>query len=132
MITKLIYIIVFAVIDLVIWLVLNKPGMFSRKLQYLLAIMFALFIIVHSGAIKSQFLLPWRAFFNLIVVTCAPVLIYAWYTGLLARRRSRNIPETKFGEGLISVTNVAFIYLVSIAALVIQIVMIIGYTPDKM
>lgn len=129
---KFIYIAVFLIIDLVIWLVLNKPGIFSRQLRYLLAVLFALFIVLHMGVIRSMLLLPWRQFFNLIVVTCAPVLFYAWYTGLLQRRRSRNVAETKFSEGFIKVTNIIFIYLVNMAALVIQVLMIVGYTPDKM
>lgn len=132
MIIKAVYILIFAITDLIIWFILNKPGAFNRKLRYLLAVLFALFIVLHAGMIKSELLLPWRAFFSVIVVTCAPVLLYAWYTGLLARRKSRNITETKFGTGVIKVTNVVFIYLVNIAALIMQILMIIGYYPDKM
>jgi hypothetical protein len=129
---KLIYIIIFFAIDLVIWLVLNRPVLFGKKARYALAVLFALFIILHMGVVRSALLLPWHAFFNLVVVTCAPVMFYAWYTGLLQRRRSRNVTETKLSTGLISVANVLFIYLVHIAAVVIQVVMIIGYTPDKM
>ena len=124
---KLIYILVFAITDLLIWLVLNRPGLFSRRLQYLLAVVFALFIILHTGAVKSELLLPWREFFSLIVFTCVPVLFYAWFTGLLARRRSRKIVDSKFTEGMINVARIIFLYVVNIAALVAQVLMILGY-----
>lgn len=129
---KIAYIIVFAIIDLCIWVLVNRPGVFSQKVQYILAIVFALFIVLHTGVIRSEYLLPWKAFFNLIVVTCAPVLIYAWYTGLMARRKSRNKPETKFDTGALGVANVFFSYMINIAALVLQVLMLLGYYPDKL
>lgn len=132
MIIKLVYIVIFAITDLVIWLILNKPGTFSKKLQYVLAVIFVLFIILHTGVIKSAFLLPWKVFFNLTVITCAPVLLCAWYTGLMARRRTRNTAETKFSTGAIWLTNTVFLYIVNIAALIIQVLMILGYYPDKL
>jgi hypothetical protein len=132
MTVKIAYILVFTVIDLIIWMLLNRPGVFSKRMQYLLAAAFALFIVLHTGVIKSGYLLSWKAFFNLIVVTCAPVLIYAWYMGLMARRKSRNSPQTKFDVGALKVANVLFSYLINIAALVLQVLMILGYFPDKL
>lgn len=132
MIINIVYILVFVVIDLIIWILLNKPDVFSKKAQYVLAIAFALFIVLHTGVIRSTCLLPWKVFFNLIVVTCAPVLIYAWYTGLMARRKSRNTQETKFDTGALKVAGVFFSYIINIAALVLQVLMILGYYPDKL
>lgn len=132
MTTKIVYILVFAVIDFVIWILLNRPGLFSKKVQYLLAVVFALCIVLHTGVIRSEYLMPWKVFFNLIVVTCAPVLIFAWYIGLMARRKSRNKPETRFDTGALVVARVLFSYLINIAALIIQILMILGYYPDKL
>lgn len=129
---KLIYIIVFAVTDLVIWLILNRPGTLSQKLQYLFAVIFALFIILHMGIIKSELLLPWRGFFNLTIVTCAPVLLWAWYTGLMARRKNKNKTETQFDNVAFRVTNLVFLYLINIAALVVQVLMIFGFYPGKL
>jgi hypothetical protein len=129
---KIVYILVFAIIDLIIWMLLNRPGVFSKKMQYLFAVAFALFIVLHTGVIKSAYLLPWKEFFNLVVTTCAPVLIYAWYTGLMARRKSSNRPETKFDAGALKVAQVFFSYIINIAALVLQVLMILGYYPDKL
>ncbi|MGN6178227.1 MAG: hypothetical protein ACTHNW_03545 [Mucilaginibacter sp.] len=129
---KIAYISIFAIIDFFIWMLLNRPGIFSKKVQYFLGVAFALFVILHAGLIISEYLLPWKVFFNLFVVTCAPVLIYAWYIGVMAWRKIRNKPETKFDTGAIRFANIFFSYVINIAALVIQVLMILGYYPDRL
>lgn len=132
MLIKVIYIIIFFIADLVIWLLMNKPTLFSRKVQYLLAVVFALFILLHTGIVQSLFLLPWKDFFNLIVITCAPVLLFAWYTGLLARHKSRGESETALSSSMLTAAKILFSYLINVAALVLQVMMLMGYYQGRL
>jgi hypothetical protein len=116
MLINIIYLIFFAAIDFVVYSILNETGKITKKLGLSFGLIFLLVIILHLGLSNSDFLIPQKIFFALIVVSFVPFLVYLWFKYIVNRRLDRmNISNEGFlnsGRKIISFFFMKMIYVI--------------------
>ena len=89
MLIKLIYILLFALSNFVIYSLVNKTGWVHRSFLITFTVIFILVFIFNTGLFNSQLTLPKKHFFLLTFVLAFPFLTYLWFNFLALKRIDR-------------------------------------------
>jgi|GEM_PF-2351788 hypothetical protein len=121
MLVKIIYVLLFAIFNFVIYSKLNKTGKVSSGLFWPTVSIFVLFVTLHIGMLNWSFLLPWKDFFPLVIVLFAPVLAYLWFNYLAFKRIKRlNMSNEEFRNTAIRIFSFFFLKFFYVIAFIAQ------------
>jgi len=128
MLIKIIYVLLFAAFNFVIYSKLNKTGKISSNLFWLSVSIFIIVVILHTGLFNWSFLMTGRDFFPLVIFLFVPVIVHVWFNFLVLKRIERlNMSNEKFRNTAIKIFSFFFLKFFCVMVFISQCVFV--FTP---
>jgi hypothetical protein len=89
MVIKIIYVLIFAAANFVVYSLLNRTGTVNRKQGLIFAGLFLLFILFQSGLFNWALPMAPGDFFPVTLLLVVPVIVYLWFHYMVVRRIQR-------------------------------------------
>ncbi|MDB5129070.1 MAG: hypothetical protein JWQ85_3302 [Mucilaginibacter sp.] len=115
---KLLYILIFAVANTIIYIKLNKPGNITNK-QFCFFIAF-LFVFAALHFLNLPFLLPSQSIIQLIFIIWTPAIVYFWFKFIVLRSVNTDIANENFKSFCIKAFSVFFLNVPYIFAFIME------------
>jgi|ERR1051325_2501860 len=121
MLVKLIYILLFAAFNFVIYSKLNKTGKITPNLLWLFISIFIIFLILHTGLFNWSFLMDRKDFFPIVILLFGPVIVYLWFNFLVLKRIKRlNMSNEEFRNTAIKIFSFFFLKFFYVMVFIVQ------------
>ena len=109
MLIKIIYLLVFATVDIIVYLKLNKSNKLSDDKLWAIGSIFLIFLLLNTGVVSWGFLMPHQSFFGLIVMSFVPILVYVWFKYIVVKRVTKLTMPQKNKDFALKVFSIFFL-----------------------
>ena len=121
MLVKIIYVLLFAIFNFVIYSKLNKTGKITPNLLWLFISIFIIFLILHTGLFNWSFLMDRKDFFPIVILLFGPVIVYLWFNFLVLKRIKRlNMSNEEFRNTAIKIFSFFFLKFFYVMVFIVQ------------
>lgn len=118
---KVLYILIFAAANFVIYLKLNKPESINKRQMMLILAFFCFFTVLHFDLFQLSYLIPFNHFAILLISLLYPIITSVWYNFYVVKRIDRlQIKNERFLKIAKKIFSFVFLKLVYFMAFFVQ------------